>query len=172
MRWLLGKPRVERVTAHLKRTGAHDSALEDHSVTILELDGGTTATCEASWLLRGGMQSTLEVWGSEGVLEVDLLQGTGVRLHSEGGRPEWMAAPGWSPLLTDWSAENGYPQELRHFLRCFREGRPPEEGGPDGLAVLEILYAAYESARSGRSVELPFQPRGVERAVDLWLPRI
>jgi len=35
--------------------------------------------------------------------------------------------------------------------------------------VLEILCAAYASAGEGRTVELPFQPRQVERAVDLWL---
>ncbi len=170
VRWLLGKRPVERVTARLRSTGsAHDTELEDHSVTLLELEGGVTATCEASWVLRGGMQSTLEVWGSEGVLEVDLLRGTGMRIHSEAGRPELQAAPGWSPVLTEWSAENGYLQELRHFLRSFRARTAPEEGGLDGLAVLEILCAAYASAGTGRSVALPFQPQGVERAVDLWL---
>jgi len=106
------------------------------------------------------MQSSLEIWGREGYLEVDLLQGTGLRQFTKGG---------WSTPLSEPLAENGYPQELSHFLRCFDEGREPDESGADGLAVLEILYAAYASAREGRSVDLPFRPRGVERAVDLWL---
>ncbi len=170
VRWLLGKPRVSKVTAQLSSTGsAHDTELEDHSVTWLEFENGVTASCEASWVLRGGMQSKLEIWGSEGVLEVDLLQGTGLRMHSERGRPDLMAGPGWAPILTEWHVENGYPQELRHFLRCFRDGRAPEEGGEDGLAVLEILCAAYASAGEGRTIALPFEPREVDRAVDLWL---
>ena len=90
----------------------------------------------------------------------DLLQGTGLRQFSDGS---------WNTPLTDWVWENGYPQELSHFLRCFAAGREPEESGADGLAVLEILYAAYASAREGRTVSLPFRPSGVERAVDLWL---
>ena len=49
------------------------------------------------------------------------------------------------------------------------EGRPPEESGEDGLAVLEVLYAAYASAREGRTLRLPFRPEGVRYAVDLWL---
>jgi predicted dehydrogenase len=161
VRWLLGKPDVVRVTARLGRTlHAARTPLEDHAVVHLEFAGGATATCEASWALQGGMQSSLEIWGREGYLEVDLLQGTGLRQY---------AKTGWSTPLSEPLAENGYPQELSHFLRCFHEGREPDESGADGLAVLEILYAAYASAREGRSVDLPFRPRGVERAVDLWL---
>jgi predicted dehydrogenase len=71
--------------------------------------------------------------------------------------------------LTDWVVENGYPQELSHFLQCFWEGTRPRESGDDGMVVLEILLAAYESAATGRTVALPHRPEGVERAVDPWL---
>jgi predicted dehydrogenase len=107
------------------------------------------------------MQSRLEIWGTEGYLDVDLLHGTGMRQYAKGGA-------GWSMAHADYFQDNGYPQELAHFLDCFRTGRTPDESGEDGLAVLEILCAAYASARDGRTVELPFQPEGVRYAVDLW----
>ena len=78
---------------------------------------------------------------------------------------------GWQVAHADVLAEGGYPQELAHFLRAFREGRVPQESGEDGLAVLEVLYAAYASAAAGSSVALPFRPEGVRYAVDLWLER-
>jgi predicted dehydrogenase len=62
----------------------------------------------------------------------------------------------------------GYPQELAHFIACVREDRAPLVTGEDGRAVLEIVYAAYESAGTGRKVT-PGAPRRVERPVDLWL---
>jgi predicted dehydrogenase len=161
VRWVLGKPAVRAVSAQLATTVHRErTQLDDHAVVHLEFEGAITALCEASWALQGGMQSRLEIWGSEGYLDVDLLQGTGMRLYADRK---------WSTPLADWVAENGYPQELSHFLRCFASGETPEESGEDGLAVLEILCAAYASAREGRRVELPFRPRGVERAVDLWL---
>jgi len=40
--------------------------------------------------------------------------------------------------------------------------------GEDGRAVLEMLNAAYHSARIGRKVSLPFRPK-TSRPVDLWL---
>ena len=135
----------------------------------LRFEGGVTATCESSWALHGGMQSKLEVWGSAGYLDVDLLQQTGVRVYTANGHTPSELPPGWSTPVPDWLEANGYPQELSHFLRAFREGTEPLESGRDGVQVLEILCAAYTSARGGRVIELPYRPPPVERAVDLWL---
>lgn len=168
VRWLLGKPSCTGVWADL-RAGRSDSALEDHAVLHLGFEGGATALCEASWALQGGMQSTLGVWGSEGTIEVDLLQETGLRLYVPDARPAARAAAGWTTPHADWLHDNGYPQEMEHFLRCFREGREPDESGMDGVAVLEILEAAYASARQGRVVDPRESLPPVERAVDRWL---
>jgi myo-inositol 2-dehydrogenase/D-chiro-inositol 1-dehydrogenase len=34
--------------------------------------------------------------------------------------------------------------------------------------VQQVLYAGYESARTGCKVNLPFRPQGVKRPIDLW----
>jgi myo-inositol 2-dehydrogenase/D-chiro-inositol 1-dehydrogenase len=171
VRWLLGKPAVLRVGAQIATLQHRQGTpLDDHAVLQLEFASGTRALCESSWVLSGGMQSKLEIWGSEGVLEVDLLQGTGMRLHLERSSSSLLAEGGWSDLMVDGVSENGYPQELSHFLRCFREGREPAESGEDGLRVLEILCAAYTSAREGRTVALPHTAPPHERVVDLWRP--
>ncbi len=176
MRWLLDKAPVRRVSAQLANArGREKGALDDHAVVHLEFEGGQRALCEASWLLQGGMQSRLEIWASEGYLDVDLLHESGLRMYRGSRQPAADGSgasnhpEGWSTPLSDWVVENGYPQELSHFLRCFAEGDVPDESGEDGLRVLEILYAAYASAREQRAIVLPFQPAGVERAVDLWL---
>ncbi len=66
--------------------------------------------------------------------------------------------------------QNGYPQEMEHFASCMRSGATPIESGADGLAVLEIMLAAYASAAEGRRVELPYTPPAdLEVPVDLWL---
>ena len=62
----------------------------------------------------------------------------------------------------------GYPHELKHFIACVRDDSTPLTTGEDGRAVLELMNAAYQSARTGQKVALPFRPK-VARPIDLWL---
>jgi predicted dehydrogenase len=62
---------------------------------------------------------------------------------------------------------NGFPQEDDHFIAYVRGDLRPLETGEDGRAVREILMAAYESARTGRKVPLPFHGDD-RRPIDLW----
>jgi predicted dehydrogenase len=41
--------------------------------------------------------------------------------------------------------------------------------GEDGRTVLEAIFAAYESARTGRKVDLPFETDAA-KPYDLWRP--
>jgi predicted dehydrogenase len=61
----------------------------------------------------------------------------------------------------------GFVHEMQHFVDCVAKDLPPLQTGEDGRAVLEIIYAAYESARTGQEVALPFYRR-VEKPIDLW----
>ncbi len=173
-RWVLGKPAVSSVWCDMRtwprREGAlpDAGAVEDHVVCHLEFAGGETALLESSWTLLGGMDSRTEIHGTGGVLHADLLQtGSGMRLYSSAGVAD-EAPAGWSFPDADWSHQNGYPQELAHFLEAITSGSEPGETAVDGLAVLEILLACYHSAGTGRRVALPFRPRGVARPIDLW----
>jgi hypothetical protein len=44
------------------------------------------------------------------------------------------------------------------------------ESGEDGRAVLEIVWAAYASAKDRRTIELPYAPPGsAATPVELWM---
>ena len=75
---------------------------------------------------------------------------------------------GWTFTVFEEAFNQGYPQELQHFVQCVRDDRPPRMTGEDGRAVLEIIYAAYESAGTRRAVT-PGHRRGVSKPIDLWL---
>ncbi len=171
-RWLLGKPRIEAVTAHMA-TYLHGATtdLEDHVIAILEVEGGKTAVIESSWALKGGMSSIVEIYGTAGVLKTDLTLGSGISVYSEKGYNDGAdERRGWSFPMYEELWQNGYPQEMQHFVDCIRDGTTPMESGEDGVAVLEIMLAAYASAAEGRRIPLPYTPpAGTEFPVDLWL---
>jgi len=172
IRYLLGKPKVQWVQAHMG-TYLHNEITveEDFCLVLMGFEDGTVGQAEASWALKGGMDSTLEVFGTKGVVYADLLKGMGLRAFSEKGFKD-LDEPnkGWLYPDYDWLWNNGYPQEDRNFIDCMRNGGTPEESGEDGLAVLEIMLAAYHSAGTGHKVHLPFCPKGLKvPPVDLWI---
>jgi predicted dehydrogenase len=74
---------------------------------------------------------------------------------------------GWTFSMFEEAFNQGYPQELRHFVQCVREDAEPLVTAADGRAVLEMIYAAYRSAGTGAKVPLPFAAK-VKKPVDLW----
>ena len=58
---------------------------------------------------------------------------------------------------------------MEHFVDCVQNDTTPLVTGEDGRAVMEVLFAAYESARTGRKVELPFTTTAA-KPFDLWKP--
>jgi predicted dehydrogenase len=89
-------------------------------------------------------------------------QGYGYAMEKAG------STQGWTFAIFEEAFNQGYPQELQHFIRCVRANLQPVSTGEDGRAVLELMNAAYESARTGCKVRLPFRPK-VAKPIDLWL---
>jgi predicted dehydrogenase len=56
---------------------------------------------------------------------------------------------------------------MAHFVDCVNRDKPPLVTGEDGRAVLEAIFAAYESAGTGRKVNLPFKT-DASKPHDLW----
>ncbi|MBI3973408.1 MAG: hypothetical protein HY332_19220, partial [Chloroflexi bacterium] len=54
----------------------------------------------------------------------------------------------------------GYRGEIKEFVACARENRPPQiaAGLRDGVRATTLAHAAFESIRTGRTVTLPFNP--------------
>jgi myo-inositol 2-dehydrogenase/D-chiro-inositol 1-dehydrogenase len=171
IRWILGKPRATAVTAHMGRY-VHEGEGEDDSLMVIEFGDRVVAVAENSWGKRGGMEDRLEILGTDGLIQADLYQETGIRTYSERGygysAPGAAPRQGWTHTVFEELWGNGFPQEDDHFVACVNDDLPPQESGEDGRAMIEILMAAYESARTGRRVELPFASTAA-RPIDHWL---
>lgn len=54
-----------------------------------------------------------------------------------------------------FSKRDQFAAELTYFSDCIRKNKEPEPSGLEGLADVRIVRAIYESARTGKKVELP-----------------
>jgi len=171
-RWLLPKNRPISVYAQMG-THVHGARTkgDDNAIIIVEFDNGTVCIAEESWTKLGGMDDQAEVHGSEGVAYADLLHGNAIRTYSKSGVGYAVekagSTIGWSFVVYEEAWNYGFPQEFQHFVNCIQSGEEPLVTGRDGRAVLEIIFAAYESARLGKKIALPFAS-DASKPIDLW----
>ncbi len=126
---------------------------------------------EESWTKPGGMDDRAEIHGTEGVAYADVLQGNSIQTYSNKGVGYAVEKAGntmgWSYTMYEENWNYGFPQEMEHFVDCVKNDREPLVTGEDGKAVMEIIFAAYESAGTGRKVQLPFKTDAA-KPNDLW----
>ncbi len=142
---------------HRKKTRGEDNAL-----LVMRFAGGGIAHCELSWTTKGGLDLRNEVHGSEGSIFTDVTRGTPISAfvtRSAGYVVEKADLDfGWTKPLPEEAFTYGYQAEMRHFVECVREGRPPRETYVDGYAVNCILDAGYQSMRAHKWVRVKTKP--------------
>jgi len=47
-----------------------------------------------------------------------------------------------------------YDDQMAYFIDCIQSGKTPVPGGAEGLVNMKVVDAAYESARTGKVVEI------------------
>lgn len=176
-RWMLTKPGSPRLpikssyaqmntSVHRDKTKGDDNAL-----LLLEFDNNTICLAEESWTKLGGMDDRAEVYGSKGVAYADLLHGNSIETYSSVGYDYAVekadSTVGWSFTIYEEAWNYGFPQEMEHFVKVVQGREKPLVTGEDGRAVLEAIFAAYESARTGQKVPLPFKTDAA-KPWDLW----
>ena len=174
-RWIYGKERPVSVYAQLGRFAHRERTRgEDQSLCIVEYEGGRFAVADNSWARTGGIDDRAEVYGTKGLTIADLIRGNALTTYSDTGygyavekAPE---TKGWTFTGFEETWNYGFPQEMQHFVDCAAGEATPIETGGDGRVVLEVLAAAYLSARLGQKVSLR-EPltAAFERPIDLWL---
>ena len=172
-RWMLGRPRITSVYAQMATQVHGDKTTgDDNALIILEFENGVTALAEESWTKLGGMDDRAEVYGSKGVAYADLLHGNSIETYSATGYDYAVekagSTVGWSFTIYEEAWNYGFLQEIAHFVDCVQHDKPPLVTAEDGRAVLEVIFAAYESARTGRKVSLPFSTDAA-KPIDLWI---
>jgi myo-inositol 2-dehydrogenase/D-chiro-inositol 1-dehydrogenase len=133
---------------------------EDFTLAIVVFADRSRGLIEGDFITKGGLDDSVEIFGSEGTIKVNFSQGSPIRAFTTRGYGYAMekveTTVGWSYPMPDERRSQGWVEEIEHFMRCIREDRDPRYGsdGEAGRRVLEIVEAGYASAREGRPVRL------------------
>jgi predicted dehydrogenase len=140
---------------------------EDYAGVTIEFEAdGRTVIGEAStsWSFVGaGLRLSAELLGPEYSMAWNTLD-SGLKLffsrEVRGGAGEDLvekqnADVGSMPVVASEAAAYGYENEDRHFVRAFLGKETPQLTFEDGVDVVRLLMAAYQSAEQGRTLDFP-----------------
>ena len=122
-----------------------------------------------SWCFVGaGLRLSMELFGPEysmfvNTLDSDLKVFFSMKVAGAEGEDlveKQNAESGEMPVVSSEADTYGYTAENRHMVESFLSGKRPEENFSDGLAVTELLMAAYMSAEQGKTIAFP--PEGLD----------
>jgi predicted dehydrogenase len=167
IRYITGKPRALSVSAstfdslgslpHIKGQGGDRSAdydpskqlnnVEDGACAIIRFDNGMTLTFETSWtMFTRGNNNYLNLFGDKGGAQME------PELELYGVEDDYFTNTKPGVLPASDSFDKIFQREIDHFVDCVRgkcECRCPAE---DGLEVMKILDAVYESGKTKKEV--------------------
>ena len=131
---------------------------EDNAVVLLRFENGALGQSELSWTARGSLDLRNEVYGTESSIFTDVTRSTPINafVRSTGSYllEKAESDSGWVFPLPDEARVYGYHEEMKHFVECVARNEMPRETFEDGVAVNNIIDAAYQSMREHRWVPL------------------
>jgi predicted dehydrogenase len=143
VQWFFGRP------AKVTSRGTFDAAGGvSHILSAFDCEGGAMIVAEAGWDFPPSFpfRMTARVIFEEAAAEFDSTRTPTLIVHN--AKTGEVEAPAFPQV-------NAYAEELRYFVRCIAEGRPPERITPaDAAAAIAIVEAEIKSARSGRAVKV------------------
>lgn len=165
LRWYAGD-----VAAVCSLTANNDKPhlnVEDNAVTSLQFKSGALGTLNTLWSMHidVGMRNTLELYGTEGTVLLELTsKHPKLQVYSEhlGG----LANGSWfEPHIKPKEAEphdyQSWPTHAQHYKRevtdiigCLRSDRPFRANFRDGLHVAQVTEAGYRSAKERRTIAI------------------
>lgn len=147
LRWYLQSEVVEVYAQSNKIFHADEVEVETGGMVMLTLANGVFASIDCSWSRPpywptwGGL--SFELITERGAVLVDAFKQHLTVFSHEIQRPAWYY----------WGSDANQGM-INDFVDAIRKQRLPKVTGLDGLKAVEVVAAAYESARTGRPVKL------------------
>jgi predicted dehydrogenase len=138
---------------------------EDRIVATLEFENGVVAHVTACWAAyttphffqyvilgdSGAIFTPLTEWESARAAMIGQHHQPPIVLSKNDPADGYQPIP---PVYEGFVGDDPWINELLHFADCVHTGAEPISSGRDNVGTMKVVYGCYESARSGRDVQL------------------
>jgi UDP-N-acetyl-2-amino-2-deoxyglucuronate dehydrogenase len=154
LRWLIGP--VQQV--HAMTSTALDIEAEDTGVLNVKWRNGALGSMSVTMLTYpNNLEGSITILGDSGTARVGGVAVNEVQVWKFADHRDYDEHVADATYQTTSVYGNGHPLYYKNIVDVLRGRAEPETDGREGLKTLELLIAAYLSARDGRAVSLPLQ---------------
>lgn len=152
--WLIGP--VEKVQAMMSTT--RDIEVEDTGVLNVKWRNGALGSMSVTMLTYPkNLEGSITVLGEKGTVRIGGVAVNDIQLWQFEEAKDYDAQIQAANYETTSVYGFGHPLYYKNVIDVMRGVAEPETDGREGLKSLELLIAAYLSARDGRTVSLPIE---------------
>jgi len=145
--WIAGLKKVTGVSCSIYGPKGRD-AVEDSACAMVRFEDGASLMLEVNWNLRDPRDVVyLQIYGSKGAGILTPLQ---VHRSIQGVLVNVTPALGTQKNYF----KDSYQAEIDHFIQCVRKQKTPLASGREALLTMRVADAMYESAKTGKEVDL------------------
>ncbi|KXS37347.1 MAG: oxidoreductase domain-containing protein [Candidatus Frackibacter sp. T328-2] len=165
LEWMMGQPvEVSAQTA----TRLVDIETEDTGAVIIKFANGALGIIEATTATRpSDLEGSLSVLGEKGAVEIGGFAVNEMKVwqfedETEGDKEVMDEFKENPPNVYGF----GHKRYLEHVVDCIKNNKKALVDGLEGRKSLELINAIYESAETGKTVKLRFEPKKCKLGVD------
>lgn len=131
--------RITEVTAQVANAGGQPLKIEDSAAVTMRLESGVLGSLHSAYYLPSGNEMGISIWGTRGWLRFD----------PNGDALEWQADE--QPVRREPQPKvEPYLLAIQNAVAAASDGKAPFVTTAESLHAINTLYAAYDSARTGR----------------------
>ncbi len=152
--WLIGP--IDRVQAMMSTT--RDIEVEDAGVLNIQWRNGALGSMSVTMLTYPkNLEGSITILGEKGTVRVGGVAVNDIQLWQFDEPRDYDAQVQAANYETTSVYGFGHPLYYKNVIDVLRGEAEPETDGREGLKSLELLIAAYLSARDGKTVSLPLE---------------
>ncbi len=133
--------------------------VDDNAFCLYQTDSGITGIMHVSWTLYGNEKNSIVVYGTEGVIRCYDDDRYTLILERKGEKPVYYDLEPIAKNSDQTIGKRTSTGVIDEFVNSVLEKREPLSGARSALAAMRVIFAAEESANSGRTIYVK-QPEG------------
>lgn len=141
------KPNIKGLNKYCSQDYDEFNDVEDAATALIKFDNGMTLSFETSWVMHSkGSNNYLNIYGEKAGASMEPT----LEFYEE--KDDYFIDVKPSIEQRKDVFQQSFNEEIKHFIDCIANNTPCINTGEDGVEIMKILDAIYESSKSGHEV--------------------